>query len=260
MVNLEALIVKAERGPMRKFPPGPVLWANAKLHWIFGEPELHEIQKLVRPGTLAVDVGAHFGTYSIPLAKLVGKQGRVVSVEPIVEDADQLKRAVAQLRLPIDVVNAAISSTNGTATINVPALHGHAKTALSSLEATDRADVDAREVTVWRLDDLLAKYTLPVSFVKIDVEGHELAVLDGALETLKTHKPNILIEINHDSGKAHVQEVFDLIRAQGYYGEFLERGKYRRPLTAFDIDRHQMSAASDVLSDDYVNNFLFLPL
>jgi hypothetical protein len=53
--------------------------------------------------------------------------------------------------------------------------------------------------------------------------------------------------------------VFELIRSQGYRGEFLEAGKYRKPLSAFDVERHQLAAAGNVLSSDYVNNFIFLP-
>ena len=57
-MNREALIVRAERGAMRKLPPGLALWSNAQLHRVLGEPELKELPRLVRPGTLAVDVGA----------------------------------------------------------------------------------------------------------------------------------------------------------------------------------------------------------
>ncbi|MGI8484768.1 MAG: FkbM family methyltransferase [Thermomicrobiales bacterium] len=258
-MNLEALIVRTERGLMRKLPPSVALCSNAKLHWLFGEPELHELSKLVRPGTLAIDIGAHFGTYSRTLAKLVGKRGQVISIEPIEEDARMLERAARQLHLPIEVVHCALSSENGFAEMYVPSIHGYEKTALSSLEPGEPR-ADSRRVATKRLDDVLAGNTLPVSFIKIDVEGHEIDVLQGGLETLRTHKSAILIEINNDLGHRPVEAVFDLIVAQGYRGEFLESGKYRRPLSAFDVTKHQISAADNVLSKDYVNNFIFMPL
>lgn len=257
-MNLEALIVRTERGPMRKLPPGAVLWSNARLHWFFGEPELHEISKLVRPGTIAVDIGAHFGTYSLTLARLVGKHGRVISIEPIQEDAGMLARAAKQLRLPIEVINYALSSTNGFADMHVPSLHGHQKTALSSLEPGDSA-METRRVETRRLDDVLAAVELPVSFIKIDVEGHEIDVLNGGLKTLAVHRPAILIEVNNDLGHRSVEQVFDLVMAQGYRGEFLESGKYRRPLSAFDVSKHQITSSANVLSNEYVNNFIFMP-
>lgn len=258
-MNLEALIVRTERGLMRKLPPSAALWSNAKLHWFFGEPELHELSKLVRPGTVAIDIGAHFGTYSLALAQLVGKRGQVISIEPIEEDALMLERAAKQLHLPIEVVHCALSSKDGFAEMHIPSIHGYQKTALSSLEPGDPG-AETRSVATKRLDDVLAGTNRPVSFIKIDVEGHEIDVLKGGLETLRTHKPAILIEVNNDLGHRPVEAVFDLILAQGYRGEFLEAGKYRRPLSAFDVAKHQISAADDVLSKDYVNNFIFMPL
>lgn len=256
-MNLEALIVRAERGVMRKLPPALVLWANAQLHQRVGEPELHELRRLVAPGSVAVDVGAHFGTYSYALARLVGKQGRVISLEPIEEDAEALESGARTLRLPIDVMRCAASSREGVADIFVPWLHGSGKTALSSLEGGSGAG-KTRQVPVRRLDDILANVGRPVSFLKIDVEGHELDVLAGAAETILTHRPNILIEINGASGDRPVHTVFDAITSKGYRGEFLKNGTLRKPLSAFNAEKHQ-PATENVLSKAYVNNFIFMP-
>jgi FkbM family methyltransferase len=260
-MNLESLIVRTERGLMRRLPPGVVLWTNAQLHRRFGEPELHELKHLVTPGSIAIDVGAHFGTFSHALSRLVGKQGLVLSFEPIAEDADLIARGAKFLRLPVEVQRYALSSESGSATIHIPYLHGAEKTALSSLEDTGEMPGETRTVPVRRLDDVLAERgdARPVSFIKIDVEGHEIAVLNGTRETLARHRPNILIEVNNDHGRDHMTAVFELIVSQGYRGEFLEGGKYRKPLSAFDLERHQLAAAGNVLSTDYVNNFIFLP-
>jgi FkbM family methyltransferase len=261
-MNLESLIVRTERGFMRRLPPALVLWANAQLHLRFGEPELHELKRLVTPGSIAIDVGAHFGTFSYALSRLVGKKGLVLSFEPIEEDAQLIERGAKFLRLPIDVQHVALSSQSGTATIHIPYLYGAEKTALSSLEQSGEMAGDSRTIPVMRLDDVLAQRgadARPVSFIKIDVEGHEIAVLTGALNTLAFHRPNILIEVNNDPGIEHMQDVFDLILAQGYRGEFLEFGTYRKPLSAFDVKKHQLAAAGNVLSEAYVNNFIFMP-
>jgi hypothetical protein len=61
-----------------------------------------------------------------------------------------------------------------------------------------------------RLDDI---YTGTPSFIKIDVEGHELKVLKGAEETLKKHKPTVLIEI-HDFSEDH--DVHKFMMSLGY--------------------------------------------
>lgn len=262
-MDLTSLIARIERGPMRRLPPALVLVANAMMHQRLGEPELHEVQRLVRPGSIAVDVGAHFGTYSVALARLVGRRGQVISIEPVEEDALLLERGARALHLPITVLCCALSAGEGEAELRVPLLGGARKTALSSLEAItqagDPAQTEVRVVRTRRLDDVLANANRPVSFLKIDVEGHELEVLAGAECTLRKHRPNILIEINNDLGVRPVEQVFERILALGYRGEFLEEGRYRRPLSAFDVDRHQVAASGNVLSKAYVNNFMFLP-
>jgi hypothetical protein len=119
--------------------------------------------------------------------------------------------------------------------------------------------MEMRTVCTRTLDEVLGRVDLPVSFVKIDVEGHELDVLRGAERTMREQRPNLLIEINNDLGDRPVEEVFELIVSFGYRGEFLEEGRYRRPLSAFDVAKHQVSASDNVLSKAYVNNFIFLP-
>src|ERR1041384_4672569 len=48
-----------------------------------GEREVHQLSRLVQPGSIAVDVGAHIGDYTYPLCRHVGSAGRVIAVEPI---------------------------------------------------------------------------------------------------------------------------------------------------------------------------------
>jgi len=260
---LAPLVARIERSVMRKFPPAVVLALNSLVHQRFGEPELHELDRLVRPGTLAVDVGAHFGVYSLALARLVGRQGRVLSVEPIEEDALMLERAAKTMRLPVTVVQCALSSVEGEATLHVPLLGGAQKTALSHLKTTgvpgEVGQEVGRSVRTRRLDDLLAAVDIPVSFIKIDVEGHEQEVLAGAAQTLREHRPNLLIEINHDAAGTSMQDAFAQVCSYGYRGEFLEEGRFRRPLSAFDVQKLQVSASGNELSKAYVNNFIFMP-
>lgn len=257
-MNLEALIVRTERGAMRRLPPGLVFEANARIHRWKGERELRELPRLVAPGTIAVDVGAHFGTYSHALCRLVGRQGRVISVEPIEEDARYLAAAARQLRLPMEVHNCALSAVNGTAEITVPNRHGDRKTALASLESHETGG-EVRTVEVRRMDDLLGGVTRPVSFIKIDVEGHESAVLAGATETIARHKPNLLIEIEERFHDGPASDTFRQVMEMGYRGEFLNASGQRRPISEFDPAVHQ-DPAIDVLAREFIANFIFTPV
>lgn len=257
-MNLEALIVRTERGVMRRLPPGLVFEANARIHRWKGERELRELPRLVAPGTVAVDVGAHFGTYSHALCRLVGKGGRVFAFEPIEEDARYLQAAARQRRLPMEVHNCALSDASGTAELTVPDRHGDRKTALSSLEFHE-ASGETRTVEIRRLDDVLTDIDRPVSFIKIDVEGHESAVLRGAAETIARYKPNMLIEIEERIHDGPAAKTFDQVLAMGFRGEFLTATGQRRPISEFDPMLHQ-APAIDVLSREFIANFIFTPV
>lgn len=115
------------------------------------------------------------------------------------------------------------------------------------------------EVELRRLDDLGLD---PVGLIKIDVEGHELAVLRGGLETLRRDRPAILVEAEERHRAGVLSELFALMAAEGYRGCFLLDGRLA-PLAEFDAQRHQAvepdgSIGGRVSSLHYIRNFLFL--
>jgi FkbM family methyltransferase len=225
-----------------------------------GEPEIRELHRLVTHGTVAIDVGAHFGEYSYVLAKLVGKQGRVICLEPVEEDAAALAKGARQLRLPIEVINCALSSQEGYAELHIPSSDGDLSTALSSLRDGQESERgESRRVLVKRLDDITQGLTQPISLVKIDVEGHEVDVLAGAEATLANHRPNLIIEIEKRHNSMPIEHVFQLVLDHGYRGEFIDGTGVIRPLSEFDVTRHQDQYLENVDSRHYINNFIFVP-
>jgi hypothetical protein len=110
-----------------------------------------------------------------------------------------------------------------------------------------------RTVRVARLDDFEFD---GVSFVKIDVEGHELGVLEGAAETIRRHHPVILMEIEQRHATRPIAEVFDWLAAAGYDAYFIDGSV--RPIAHFSYDRHQAEPLAGSTSK-YVNNFFFVP-
>ncbi len=120
------------------------------------------------------------------------------------------------------------------------------------------AEVENIEVAKKTLDD----YNLRnVGFIKIDVEGHELAVLKGAIATLRREQPNFLVEIEEQHRHGAVQAVFGFFEQAGYTGFFLEDGA-RKPLSAFDLSLHQKLENLDPRGAKralYINNFAFTP-
>jgi Methyltransferase FkbM domain len=117
-------------------------------------------------------------------------------------------------------------------------------------------------VQVKRLDDLGLDN---VGLIKIDVEGHELAVLRGAAHTLRRHQPTLVIEAEERHHPGAVAAVTEFLGGLGYTGYFDIDGT-RRPINEFDPGIHQSSANIAGWKDGwathgiYVNNFVFLPV
>jgi FkbM family methyltransferase len=223
-----------------------------------GEREVHLLHKLVAPGTTAIDVGAHVGDYTYALCRHVGTVGRVISIEPLPNLARTLERAVRRLSLPVTVINCALSSKQGTAELFVPIVNGRRRIGFATLESR-QTQGKSFTVPVQRLDDICQNIP-KVSFIKIDVEGHELAVLQGAAETLRRHRPNLLIEIEQRHSNLPIQQTFDWITSAGYRGEFLDTNGNPAPLSIFDVQKHQTSRLSELPGPAYVSNFIFYPV
>lgn len=223
-----------------------------------GEPEFRRLPQLCRAGALMLDVGANRGVYSY-LARRHGM--RVVALEP--------NPALAQfIRLwssgSVRVVEAAASNRSGIAHLVIPVMAGRELDGLASL-APSHGTVPGRSLTVRtvRLDDLLAQEPelQDVALMKIDVEGHELEVLEGARRLLETCRPTLIVEAEERHRRGAVESVRRLLEGYGYRGLFYWEGAYR-PIGEFSADRHQDAGRvrpDGVCTGDYANNFLYLP-
>jgi len=144
------------------------------------------------PGGVAIDVGANLGEWSVPLATAVGPAGTVLAVEPNPIVADALSRTLRINHLAhAVVVSAALSDRDGDGVLHVEP----ADTGLSRL-----ADGGGLPVILRRLDTIVVEARLArLDLVKIDVEGHERAVLAGAEAALRRFRPAIVFESGHET-------------------------------------------------------------
>ena len=172
-----------------------------------GEPEIHLIRHLVEPGTTAIDIGCSIGIYAAEMARYANK---VIAFEAN-PAAAQFARAVVPRN--VEVVNVALSSAAGHATLKIPRNPGGASVdELATIEpgnplhASDTANV---EVEMKRLDDMgIAN----CSFIKIDVEGHEEAVLDGAANLIAAQRPVLMIELDESLNKGALARLAARVR------------------------------------------------
>jgi hypothetical protein len=148
------------------------------------------------------------------------------------------------------VHNTARSNQHGQASLNIPTTGEPEATCFASL-SNQFAEADTLTVDLQTLDSFAFS---EVDLIKIDVDGHELEVLQGGLETLKRQSPTLLIEVEQSHHPASgIGEIFDFILALGYRASFLQHGRMA-DLSEFDLARHQ--GCSDPRSLEYINKCL----
>ncbi len=228
------------------------MWLRAKknqrnLYGLHGPATV--LTHLVPPGRPAVDAGAASGLY----AYFIGTQASAVhAFEPNPNAFLRMRNGAGN---NIRTYNVALSNKNSTATLHVPP----AGLGEASLEQHPNRGLDIQtwEVETRTLDSFHLK---DVGFLKIDVEGHEEALLDGATVTIEESRPTIFIEVEERHSPGSVGRVLARMRTEMSYTQcyFLLQGRFC-PIEQFDIERHQLSLASTPRCREYVNNFLFKP-
>ena len=158
----------------------------AEFQFYRGQYEVDEMavmRALVPRGGVALDIGANIGFYTLMLAQLVGEDGRVFAFEPSPLAIHRLTAAAAGLA-SVRVLTVAVSDVSGTSRLLVaPGDSMHSTLRSSALDRTEWSA--AAEVETAPLDVLSEALGWgEVDFVKVDVEGHEAAVLAGASRLL----------------------------------------------------------------------------
>lgn len=189
------------------------------------------VKKIVEPGDVVVDAGANIGYVALLLSRWVGPQGRVFSFEPIPETYDLLAGNVKKLGLTnVEIFPYALSSRDGRAEMEVPHYEGGGENFYESRMA-EKTNVDLRTfpVEVRRLDSVL-DLGRTVSFIKIDVEGHEEDVVRGATRILQASQPALMIEVfgDPDAPGSVSGRLFSLLREAGYMAYWWDGKKLQK--------------------------------
>lgn len=213
--------------------------------WLGGlEPELAVLPRLLarRPGGVALDIGANVGIYTYALARA----GAVVhAFEPQLACCDVISAwaSASGHAGRIHVHHAGAGTSEGELTLYIPLVRGRQVLTRASFEPCE-GDCIRMQVRVVRID---SRDPGTVSFVKIDVEGHELATLQGAMGILRRDRPTLLIEIDRKRHTAaSVAQIVKLLAPLGYRCHALVERELR------DLSNDPWSAPEPVY------NFFFL--
>jgi FkbM family methyltransferase len=209
----------------------------------FGDlAEMGETRRLIKPGDRILEIGAHHGVYMVLLAKLVGPEGFVLSIEAnpfnaMIADAQIALNGLGNCRL----VHAAASNRPGAVQISS---HSNARVVASN----------GTRVPAITGDELDAQFG-PFTMLKVDVEGYESVVLDGCKKILNRH-PRLSLEVHPPllpSFGTTMAELLERIPAQ-YNGTMVLRSDRRGQSAVRPFHR-------ETLADEIANLFLWpLPL
>jgi FkbM family methyltransferase len=170
------------RGLSCTLPSGELVRVLPEHRYLSWNPvEYAAFRGTVRAGTIALDVGANVGAYAVLLGQWVGASGRVYAFEPSPVAFRGLVRHIA-LNAQDGVVTpvaAAVADRDGTGELIVADTAGESRLA----DGVERGRT--MSVSTVTIDSFCAREGLLPSFIKIDVEGAELAVLRGARETIR---------------------------------------------------------------------------
>ena len=177
----------------------------------FHEPEMVVLKSLIGPGEAVVDIGANVGAYTKELSRLVGARGSVFAFEPVAANHQILQTVVRKGRLAnVQCFRMALGAKIEQREITIPALGGFTGYYWAHFA---RPGEGGEKVDVSTLDTMRRQGNLPaIDFIKCDVEGSELEVLDGAAGLLGMDHPAWLIEVSRETSA----KVFAVLTSSGY--------------------------------------------
>jgi FkbM family methyltransferase len=212
------------------------------------DEELFYVSKLLKSKRRFLDIGANVGIYSYYFKNIFDK---VDAFEPLSEITHRL-RSIHNGSL--NVHNVALSNKIGELQFYIPIINGKTFPQLASLEKRD-GDCEVRTVKVETVD---CHDFDDVDLIKIDVEGHERFVIEGALKVIKKNMPILIIEIEQRHIEFEIHEVFRSILSLNYSGFFLQKG-ILTSLKEFSYELNQKPFLENVEDKEYINNFIFIP-
>jgi FkbM family methyltransferase len=220
-----------------------------------GEPELALVPVICDRSRSFLDIGANRGVYSLYAERFAG---RVIAVEAHPGLASQLSKTV---KPSTQVLSFAMSDHMGSATLMVPYLRGYEVHTRASLQKDANPGFDLQEIPV-ELTTVDSLNLVDVGAIKIDVEGHEHEVLQGAKQTITRCKPVMIVECEERHNKGAVARMKAFFADLDYKMYFIHN-KILRHGADFDaavLQRKELSkpVAAAVRAVDYINNFIFV--
>ncbi len=215
--------------------------------------EIGFLIKKLKPGQVAVDIGAHKGAYTYWMSKCVGKSGKVFSFEPQPLLYEKLSRLIENFRFKnIFLYPLAFSKSKGKSILIIP---NGSPSPGASINRDMRPNDTKIEIKTTTLDDFFcSEKNITVDYLKCDVEGHELDVFENNIKFFNNCRPIISVESEaRHCGEDKMLKLFSFFKEIGYNGYFFNRNSFTS-IKYFSIYDYQLDTEKSV----YINNFVFI--
>ena len=212
-----------------------------------GEKEIKIIPSLLVNCNRAIDIGANVGVWSYWLSKYA-KQ--VESFEPNPKIFNALKNIKIK---NVNSYNIALSNKSGSVDLLIPkGSKGFSNQGASLSSIKVQGEHKSISIEAKCLDEY---NFLDVDFIKIDVEGHEHEVIEGAQETIKKFKPTMVIEMEEKHNQIPIEDQISSVEKLGYKCFVLINEKIIQ-IEEIDLNKFHRNPANN---DSYLFNFIFYP-
>lgn len=203
------------------------------------------LRRLLQPGNVLLDIGANIGEIAMVAAKAVGSEGRIYAFEPAEDLADRLQVNIDRNQLPqISIIRKGLSNACGRQMLYASEMYGGDGMSHSGMNTLHRTDIRSQpigEIELVTADGYFANLDLDhVDGIKIDVEGSELAALEGARRILVRHQPWIVIEVNEEMSQAAGHEsnaILQFLAELGYSFQCIGRKGRLLPFSTDNLNR-----------------------
>ena len=198
-----------------------VVWTKRHLTGQYDVGEVAIMAGFIRPNEICLDIGAHAGSWTRPLSKLV-ERGHIYAFEALPYYAKVLKLTMTLLRLKnVTVVNYAVIDHNNPVTLIWRDNNGKSLTGLTHVAGLLEDTKNTITINSTTLDAFIASHKLQsrVAFVKCDVEGAELMVVCGAVNLIEKFRPIFYIEVESRHCRRYgykAANLFDFFGLQKY--------------------------------------------
>jgi len=194
------------------------------------EQEIKLVKNFIIPGTDSIDVGVYRGVYSYEMSKY----SKIVhSFEPNPILLSHIEKNLKKIIKNINFYNFALSDEHSIVPLKVPIRNKnynkdnyeeHYQMGRASIHNENKFDdFEVFNVECQKLDNF--NFSNKISFIKIDVEGHEMEVIKGAEKTIKNNKPILLVEIEEQYTKKNINDTLRYINSLGYNSFYFNDSK-----------------------------------